>query len=141
MSASPAPSTTTTTADTPTQTGGTTTTGETTGVEGEGNKRQKRPKARALTHDEAVEIRALRKYAKWTHDQIVAATPFTINQVQSACKAPRKGKRVDRWTTSSLLSSSVGGDGGVGVGGGNGSGGVGRGNGGGSVGGSETGSV
>ncbi|KAK0638527.1 hypothetical protein B0T16DRAFT_462299 [Cercophora newfieldiana] len=60
--------------------------------------KQKRHKARALTRDEIIEVRALKKYAKWTHDQIVAATGFTINQVQSACKAPRYPKKPDRWT-------------------------------------------
>lgn len=61
--------------------------------------RKRAPRARALTKEEAIEIRALRKYAKWTHEQIAAATPFTINQIQVACKnTPRHKKKPDRWS-------------------------------------------
>lgn len=69
--------------------------------------RTKRARARPLTRDEVIEIRALRKYAKMTHEQIVAATPFTINQVQVACKekGQRYQKKPDRW---SIASTSAG---------------------------------
>ncbi|KAK4442754.1 hypothetical protein QBC34DRAFT_479767 [Podospora aff. communis PSN243] len=77
-----------------------------------GAPRPKRPKARALTREEVIEVRALKKYARWTYEQIVAATGFTINQVQVACKGtPRYPKKVDRWTVNA-------GGVGVGVGGG-----------------------
>ena len=65
--------------------------------------RKRAPRARALTKEEAIEIRALRKYAKWTHEQIAAATPFTINQIQVACKnTPRHQKKPDRWSVMTL---------------------------------------
>ncbi|KAK1826468.1 hypothetical protein QBC39DRAFT_21975 [Podospora conica] len=65
----------------------------------DGPPRKRAPRARALTKEEAIEIRALRKYAKWTHEQIAAATPFTINQIQVACKnTPRHKKKPDRWS-------------------------------------------
>jgi len=72
-------------------------------LSGSDKQSQKRaPRARALTKEEAIEIRALRKYAKWTHEQIAAATPFTINQIQVACKnTPRNKKKPDRWSVTS----------------------------------------
>ena len=71
--------------------------------------RTKRARARPLTRDEVIEIRALRKYAKWTHEQIVAATPFTINQVQVACKekGQRYQKKPDRWSIASTLAEAA----------------------------------
>ncbi|KAK0614467.1 hypothetical protein B0T14DRAFT_570402 [Immersiella caudata] len=84
------------------------------------NPKPKRHKARALTREEVIEVRALKKYARWTHDQIVAATGFTINQVQVACKGtPRYSKKVDRWTvgagaTAGTTSAGQGGQGGSG---------------------------
>lgn len=72
--------------------------------------RKRAPRARALTKEEAIEIRALRKYAKWTHEQIAAATPFTINQIQVACKnTPRHKKKPDRWSVTT--SGAAGGQG------------------------------
>jgi len=59
----------------------------------------RRPKARALTRDEVIEIRALKKYAKWTYEQIKNATGFTQNQIHGAFREqPRYKKRADRWT-------------------------------------------
>ncbi|KAK1750153.1 hypothetical protein QBC47DRAFT_439326 [Echria macrotheca] len=84
-----------------TTTSANTTNDDNNNTNGNGSKKKttRRPRARPLTRDEIIEIRALRKYAKMTHEQIVAATPFTINQVQVACKNTlRWQKKPDRWS-------------------------------------------
>ena len=50
---------------------------------------RKRPKARELTRDQRIEIRALRKIG-WTYTQILLhpAFPFTHRQIQRACEGP-----------------------------------------------------
>jgi hypothetical protein len=41
-----------------------------------------------LTRDQRIEIKALRKYANWTYEEISAKTGHSIRQVQRACDGP-----------------------------------------------------
>ncbi|KAK0716182.1 hypothetical protein B0H67DRAFT_554539 [Lasiosphaeris hirsuta] len=65
--------------------------------------RQRRPRARPITRDEGIEIRALHKYAKMSHEQIAAVTPFSINQIKLACSGPRHPRKPDRWSSAKEL--------------------------------------
>jgi uncharacterized protein YnzC (UPF0291/DUF896 family) len=56
----------------------------------------RRHKAADLTRDEKVEIRALRRHAKWPYSRIVEATGKTFQQVQDACSGPLTPQKVGR---------------------------------------------